>query len=219
MKLIRVSKIGLVLVGFGLLIILGYAIWAKSIRTTVLDIRVPMKGEAVSQDFSVDYDALYTIWVKFDRSVSLHEARCLLGAKKSELDADLDCKDFAPLLKFAWALSRDAKNGATGLSDDLGSSSTEENSQNVSIFSFPAQKKHRYTLTLKFEQEASILKMPPPKVKVELDIFNREDFIWAGAAFDSVGLLLCVTGTIMFSVPLLKAGFKQSKLRRDLPNS
>jgi hypothetical protein len=114
MKPIRVSKIGLVLAGFGLLIILGYAIWAKSIRTTVLDIRVPMKAEAVSQDFSVDYDALYTMWVKFDRSVSLHEGRCLLGAKKSELDADLDCKDFAPLLKFAWALSRGGKNGATG---------------------------------------------------------------------------------------------------------
>jgi hypothetical protein len=219
MKLTRLSTIGLVLIGFGLLIFLGYAIWAKSIRTTVLDIPVPMKAEAVSQDFSVDYDALYTMWIKFDRSISPHEAHCLLGAQNSELNTELDCKDFEPLLKFSWELSRNGESGATGLSNDLGSSSMEDNSLNVSIFTFPAQKKHKYTLTLKFGQDASSLKMAPPKVQVELDIFNREDFIWAAAVYDSLGLLLCVIGAFMFLVPVLKARFNQSKLRRDLSNS
>ena len=184
----------------------------NSIRTTVLDIPVPMKAETVSRDFSVDYDALYTVWVKFDRSVSLHEAHCLLGGGKLEIDADQNCREFAPLLKFAWTLSRNGTGEATGLSDDLGSSLTENNSLNVSIFSFHAQKKHKYSLTLKFERDASSLNIPLPKVRVELDIFNREDFIWAGAVFDSLGFLLCVMGVAMFSVPLLKARFSQSKV-------
>ena len=42
MKVTLTAKAGLVLVGLGLLIFLGFAIWAKSIRTTVLDIPMPM---------------------------------------------------------------------------------------------------------------------------------------------------------------------------------
>jgi hypothetical protein len=213
MKPTRSSKIGLVLIGCGLLVLFGFAIWLKSIRTTVLDISVPMRAEAVSKDFSVDYDALYTMWVQFDRRASLEGAHCLLGAQKSELNADLDCEDLLPLLKFSWALGRHGKNGAMGSSADVGSSSTEDNSLKVSIFSFPAQKKHRYTLTMNFEHDGSSLNMPPPKVRIELDIFNQEDFIWAGAVFDSLGLLFCVTGAIMVLVPPLRARFKQSKLR------
>jgi hypothetical protein len=219
MKLTRISRIGLALIGFGLLIFLGFAIWVKSIRTAVLVVPFPMKAEAVSKDFSVDYDAIYTMWVQFDRTVSREGAHCLLGAQKSGLDADLNCKDLMPLLKFSWALGRDGKNGAIGSSSDVGSSSTEDNSLKVSIFSFPAQKKHRYTLTMNFEQDGSSLKIPPPKVRIELDIFNREDFIWAGMAFDSLGLLFCVIGAIMVLVPLLKAKLKQSKLRPNQPNT
>jgi len=219
MKLSRVSRIGLVLIGFGLVILLGFAIWVKSIRTTVLDIPVPMRAQAVSKDFSVDYDAIYTMWVQFDRSVSRDGALCLLGAQKSELHVDVACKDLAPLLKFSWSLSRDGKNGATGSSADMGSGSTEDNSLKVSIFSFPAQKKHSYTLTMNFEQDGSSLKIPSPKVRIELDIFNREDFIWAGAVFDSLGLLFCVIGAIMVLVPLLKAKLEQSRLRPNQPNT
>src|SRR5258708_1031119 len=137
MKLTRISKAGLVLIALGLLIFVGFAVWAKSIRTTVVDIPVPMRAEAVSRDFVVDYDALYTMWVRFDRSIPLDTARCLLGGQKSELDGDLDCKNTAPLLKFFWQLSRDGKNGAEGASTGMGSSSTADGALNVSIFSFP----------------------------------------------------------------------------------
>jgi hypothetical protein len=208
MKLTRISKAGLLLIVLGLLIFVGFAVWAKSIRTTVMDIPVPMRAEAVSRDFAVDYDAIYTMWVRFDRGIPLDAARCVLGAQKSELHADLDCKNTLPLLKFSWELSRDGKNGAEGSSADMGSSSTADASPSVPIFSFPAQKKHRYTATFKFEQNATSLTIPPPKIQIELDIFNREDFIWLGAAFDSLGLLLCVVGAIMLLVPVFKAKFK-----------
>jgi hypothetical protein len=140
MKLTRISKAGLVLIVLGLLIFVGFAVWAKSIRTTVMDIPVPMRAEAVSRDFAVDYDAIYTMWVRFDRGIPLDAARCLLGAQKSELHADLNCKNTLPLLKFSWELSRDGKNGAEGSSADMGSSSTADGSPSVSIFSFPLKR-------------------------------------------------------------------------------
>ena len=212
MKVTLTAKAGLVLVGLGLLIFLGFAIWAKSIQTTVLDIPMPMRTETVSQIFSVDYNAIYTMWVQFRPSLPPPTAHCLLGKRNSELDADLNCTKTAPLLKFSWTLSRDGQTGETGSSAETGSSLTEGGSLKVSIVSFPAQKKHRYTVTLNFDQDASPLKMPPPKVRIELDIFNREDFIFVGATFDSLALLLCLAGAMMFLVPFLKARSTQSKL-------
>lgn len=219
MKLARISKVGLMLTVLGLLIFFGYAIWAKSIRTTVMDIPLPMKAETIAKEFNVDYDALYTMWVAFDRSISREASHCLLGGRKSELDENLDCKSTAPLLNFSWELSRDGKSGGTGSSADTGSSSTTRDSMDVSIVSFAAQKKHRYSVTLKFGQDASTLKMPPPRVRIELDIFNREDFIFAGAAFDSLGFLLCAVGVVMVLVPVLRAKFNQSKLPPNLHTS
>jgi hypothetical protein len=140
MKLTLISKAGLLLIALGLLIFMGFAVWAKSIRTTLMNISVPMRAEAVSRDFVVDYDAIYTMWVRFDRSIPLDTARCALGAQKSELDADVARKNSSPHLKFFWQLSRDGKNGAEGSSADMASSSTADGSLSVSIFSFPAQK-------------------------------------------------------------------------------
>jgi hypothetical protein len=211
MKFTRVSTLGLALIGLGLLIILSYAIWAKSIRTIVLDVPVPMRADTLSQNFSVDYDAIYTMRVRFDRGIPADFARCVLGAQKSQLGPDLDCKTIAPALKFSWALSRDGKNGGTGSSEDAGSSSMTEDSLDVSIVSFPARKKHQYTASFKFDEDARVLKISPPRIQIELDVFNREDFIWAGAAFDSIGLLLCMIGGITFLLPILRNKFKQPK--------
>jgi hypothetical protein len=211
MKLTRTATAGLVLAGVGLLIFLSFAVWLESIRTTVVDIPMPMRAEATSKDFTVDYDALYTVWVGFDRSVLPGAAKCLLGGRTLGFNAELECKNTAPLLKFAWELRRDGQSGGTGSSADLGSSLTADNKLNVDIVTFPAQKKHRYTLTLKFDQNASGLKMPAPRVLIELDLFNREDFFFAGAAFDSIALALCVIGGAMFCFPFLKAEFNHLK--------
>jgi hypothetical protein len=212
MKHTRPAKAGLVLTGLGLLIFLGVAIWLKTIRTTLVDIPMPMRAEATSKDFTVDYDGpIYTMTVQFDRSVPPTTARCLLGGGKSELRPDLDCTNTAPLLKFSWELIHDGQIGGTGSSADMGSISTTDTALNVMIVGFPAQKKHRYRVTLKFDQDASDLKVPPPRVRVELDGFTREDIIFAGAAFDSVGLALCLIGMTMFLVSFLRARFSRHK--------
>jgi hypothetical protein len=51
MKLTRLSKTGLLLTGFGLLICFGYAIWLKSVRTNVLDIPMSMRLEAHNNSY------------------------------------------------------------------------------------------------------------------------------------------------------------------------
>ena len=64
-----------------------------------MDIPVPMRAEAVSKDFVVDYDAIYTMWVRFDPRDSRQPVVCW-ERKKSEFNADLDCTNIPHLLKF-----------------------------------------------------------------------------------------------------------------------
>ena len=87
----------------------------------------------------------------------------------------------------------------------MGNSSFTDKTLDITIVSFPARKNHKYTAELKFDQDASPLKLLPPRVRIDLDIFNREDFIFAGAGFDSVGLALCLVGGTMFLVSFLRA--------------
>jgi len=98
----------------------------------------------------------------------------------------------------------------------MGSISTARNEWNVTVVSFPAQKKHRYGLTLKFDEDASQSNVPPPRVRIELDPFSKEDFIFAGAEFDSLALLLGIVGASMFSVSFVRARFKDGKTAPNL---
>jgi len=205
MKLPRAAKFGLVVTAVGVLIFLGVAIWMKTARTTVADFPVPMHPGTISQDFTVDYDAIYTMSVQVDRNIPATTASCLLGGHKPEVDMAMACKNTPALLKFSWELSRDGQAGGTGTSAEMGNSSFTDKTLDITIVSFPARKNHKYTAELKFDQDASTLKLLPPRVRIDLDIFNREDFIFAGAGFDSVGLALCLVGGTMFLVSFLRA--------------
>ena len=208
MLLTRTRKAGLVLLGLGLLVFLIVAIWLKTIKTTVVEIPMPMLAEATTTNFTVDRDGDYDVSVRFAPNLPQTTAECLLGGRVPG-EAEPDCGNTAPVLKFSWELSRDGQSGGTGSSHELGSSWTIGSSLNVMVVSFPAQVKHKYTLALKFDQNASDLKMPPPIVGIELSSFSREDFIFAGAALDFVGLVLCLIGVVIFGVSLLRAKFKK----------
>jgi hypothetical protein len=51
MKLTRLSKSGLLLIGFGFLICVGYAIWLRNAQTNVAEIRGPMRLEAHNNSY------------------------------------------------------------------------------------------------------------------------------------------------------------------------
>jgi hypothetical protein len=216
MKLTRLAKAGLVLLGLGLITFLAVAIWLKSTRTILADIPMPMRAEVVSRDFTVDYDGpIYGMVVRFDGSVPDATAKCLLGAKKSELRPNLDCNGTLPLLMFSWELRRDGRVGASGSSSDLGSISKANGASRVMIVGFPAQKKHRYAVTVKFDRDARSLAIPPPRVQIELDSFITEDLFVVGGILDSVASGLCFFGVVMFSVPFLRTKLNRSKTQPE----
>jgi hypothetical protein len=208
MKLSRVSKIGTVVTVVGVFIFVGTAVWLKSVRTIVADIPITQTPSTITKDFTVDYDALYTLSIQFDPSLPPDTATCLLGGENSELHSGVDCKNAPPLLGFSWHLGCDGKAAADGTSAEMGSSSTVSGPLRVAIVSFHARRNHLYTMFLRFDKDASQLKIPPPRARVELDIFNKEDFVWVGALFDSLALLLCLVGTTMIVVPILLARLK-----------
>jgi hypothetical protein len=216
MRLTRLAKAGLVLLALGLIIFFVVAIWLKSTRTILADIPMPMRADVVSRDFTVDYDGpIYPMVVRFDGSVSDATAKCLLGATKSPLRPDLDCSGTSPLLMFSWELRRDGRVGPSGSSADMGSISKAAGASRVIIVGFPAQKKHRYTVTAKFDRDARNLTIPPPRIQIELDSFVTEDLFVVGGILDSAASGLCFLGVVMFSVPFLRTKLNRSKTQSE----
>jgi hypothetical protein len=213
MGLTRAAKVGAFLLALGLATLLAVAIWLKTTRDTLADFPMPMRAETISRDFAVGYDGpAYTMMVRFDRTVSETEARCLLGATKSPSGGDLDCSGVAPVLQFSWQLRRDGEAGGSGSSENQGTILNRDDGPQVMIVGFPAQKKRRYEVVLRFDNNASSLSIPPPRIQIELDSFVREDLFFAGAVLDVVAVALCLVGTAMFSFSFLRARLNRSKM-------
>jgi len=171
---------------------------------------MPMRAETVSRDFSVDHDGpLYKMRVHFGSAVSETTARCLLGATKSDRYPDLDCSNITPGLKFSWELRRDGQTGGSGSSANSGTVLTRDGVTQVAIVAFPAQKNHRYEVTLKFERNADNVRIPPPKVQIELDSFFKEDLYIVGAILDTLAVTLCLVGLAMLVVAFVRARLKR----------
>jgi len=79
----------------------------------------------------------------------------------------------------------------------------------VMVVAFPAQKNHRYEVTLKFERNAENGAIPPPKVQIALDSFVKEDLNIAGAILDVAAVILCLVGLAMLAVALVRARLKR----------
>ena len=210
MKLSRTSKVGVFLLTAGAVTLLGVAIWFKTTREILADFPMPMRAETVSRDFSVDHDGpLYKMRVHFGSPLSETTARCLLGATKSERYPDLDCSNITPALKFSWELRRDGQTGGSGSSANAGTVSTRDGVTQVAIVAFPAQRNHRYEVTLKFERNADNVGIPPPKVQIVLDSFVKEDLYIVGAILDTLAFTLCLVGLAMLVVAFVKARLKR----------
>jgi hypothetical protein len=211
MKLTRAAKSGLALIGVGMFIFLGIAIWLKTIRTTIVDLPLPLHGQSARPEFSVDFDGLYTFWIQFDPNTDSATADCLLGRPFSESSQNSDCKNVPPRLEFSWKLSCDGQSIATGSSGVVGSNIKTAKGLMADIVSFHAQKGRRYVLEVELHQDGSVVPIFPPRMLVELDPFNMEDLVWTSAAADSLALLLCLIGAITFSISLLRAKLKNRK--------
>ncbi|MGC2283796.1 MAG: hypothetical protein WA542_00975 [Candidatus Acidiferrum sp.] len=210
MKLSRASKVGVFLLTAGAVTLLGVAIWLKTTREILADFPMPMYAETVSRNFSVDHDGpLYEMRVHFGSAVSETTARCLLGATKSDRYPDLDCSNITPALKFSWELRRDGQTGGSGSSANTGTVLTRDGVTQVAIVAFPAQKNHRYEVTLKFERNADNVGIPPPRVQIELDSFVKEDLFIVGAILDTLAVILGLVGLTMLAIDFVRARLKR----------
>jgi hypothetical protein len=208
MRLTRVAKSGLVLIVFGLLIFAGIAIWLETIRTTIVDLPLPLHGQSARPEFTVDFDGLYTFWIQFEGHADPAIADCLLGRPFRELSHDSVCKNVPPRLEFSWKLSCDGQNVAKGSSAADGSDVKTASGLMADIVSFRAQKGRRYILDVELHEDGSVVPILPPRMLVGLDPFNREDLIWTSEAADCLGLLLCLIGLTMFLISVLRTKLK-----------
>ena len=101
----------------------------------------------------------------------------------------------------------------------MGSISIADGASRVVIVGFPAQKKHRYTVTVKFDRDAHNLTIPPPRVQIELDSFVTEDLYVVGGILDYVASGLCFLGVVILSVHFSDLSSIAPKLRLNVSNS
>jgi len=210
MKLAPTAKSGLVVVAVGVLIMAGVVVWMKTIQATVTEFPISAGLRTAKKEFTVNYDAIYFVSVRFGTSISLATASCLLGGQES--DPSLECAGTPPELKFSWQLFCDGQPGGTGTSARMGSRSPKGD---VIIFGFPARKKHKYMLALTFEHDSRTFQ-PSPTVRVELGGFQKEEFFIAGAVLDYFALILFLIGGLMFLASTFRAKFISWK--NSLPN-
>lgn len=205
MKLTKSSKIGVLLLALGLGTLLAVAVWLETAREILSDVPMPMHATTVKQQFIVDHDApIYTLEVRFDGAVSDTAAKCLLGAKDSELRPDLDCGSIAPVFRFMWDLRQDGQIVGSGSSARVGTVRTSNRATEAMIVGFPARTKHQYEITLNFDQDAQNAKTTPPRVRVKVDSFVREDRFIVGAILDWAALAACLAGVIALAIPFFR---------------
>lgn len=169
-----------------------------------------MHAETISREFAVDHDGpLYKMKVHFGSAISETTAKCLLGAAKSEPYPDLDCTNITPAFKFSWELHRDGQTFGVGSSAETGTVLTRDGRTQVAIVAFPAQRSHRYAVTLKFERNADNAGIPPPSVQIELDSSVKESFFIGGAMLDALAVVMCLVGLAMFAVAFVRARLKR----------
>lgn len=208
MKLTNASKIGVLLLALGLGTLLAVAVWLETAREILADVPMPMHTTTVKQQFTVDHDApLYTLEVRFDGAVSDADARCLLGAKDSEVRPNLDCGSIAPVFRFTWELRQDGQIVGSGSSARVGTVRTSNDGTEAMVVGFPARTKHQYEIALKFDEDAQKARAAGPRVRVKVDSFVREDRFIAGAILDWTALAACLAGVIVLSVQFFRQRF------------
>lgn len=205
MKLTRAAKINVFLLALGLGTFLAVAVWLKTAREILADVPVPMHAGTVNREFTVDHDApIYTLQVRFDGAISEADARCLLGAKDSELQPDLDCRSITPVFSFLWELRQDGQFAGNGSSARAGTIHTADGATDAIIGGFPARSGHQYDITLKFDKDAGTMTKTPPRVQVKVDSFLREDRFIVGAILDYAALAACLAGIITLCIQLFR---------------
>jgi hypothetical protein len=153
---------------------------------------------------------IYTLEVKFDGEISDADARCLLGANDPELHPDLDCRAIAPVFGFIWELRQDGQIVGRGTSARVGTVLKSNDGTEAMVVGFPARTKHQYEIALTFNQDAPNAKTTPPRVRVKVDSFVREDRLIVGAILDWVALAACLAGVIILSVQFFRQRFRRS---------
>ncbi len=79
----------------------------------------------------------------------------------------------------------------------------------VVIVAFPAQRRRRYEVTLKFERNADNVGIPPASVQIELDSSVKESVFIVGAILDALAVVMCLVGLAMFAVAFVRARLKR----------
>src|SRR5437879_7958677 len=102
MRLLRISRIGLLFLLLGALWFAGWVLWGKTRITRPVDMPVSMSpGHIRSREFKINLEAVYLIEIAADKNkIPADTLHCLLGYKFR----DSDCAETPSVVKASWVL-------------------------------------------------------------------------------------------------------------------
>jgi hypothetical protein len=199
MRMTRSTKIGLTIIGAGLLPIIVFSIWSTTLNVVPIEKPISLSVGHVRQSFTLNFTARYTMNIEVERKLPYETLRCLLGVH--DYSPEGQCRNIPAVLRFEWTLAQDGKIVQAGSSaSDIGGYTTTTTVGNH-FASFEGKQGH-YTLDMDILQDGSALSVANPKLRIGVVesvyemLFVNEliYFVWA--------FLGCAIGgsTLLFSL-------------------
>jgi hypothetical protein len=200
MKWSRLTKIGVIAIGAG---ILAFGAWQLWLETRIKHpVTVPLSmaaGEVITPEFKVNLDKYYVISIEADGNIENNDLSCMMGVSRRPTWCNRES-----VIHANWRVMTDRQTVAEGSSDDNksggGDYDDRKNTMERSIGAFKGSAGKKYVLYVDFVKDGRSLAMAKPRLKVDLAATWIEDTLLQEAVVYAVAFTFVIVGAILLVI-------------------
>ena len=204
------TKFGLGLIALGISIAAAWTLWSRTRNFIPVDRPVsPLAGQAVTANFTPNFDGLYLIQIEAQPAIPPDQLRCLLG-----VDSDpRACGPVEPALGASWVLSTAGQEVRRGSTNEQHSAPAAGHTISREIGEFHGESGHLYTLTVTFTRDASALNATHPHLKVAVSGIARSDMQAASVLAFSSSFICILFGLTLLGLAMFAVSTSPERVR------
>jgi hypothetical protein len=189
MRLTRASRVGLALIGAGLLPLACWTVWSGTRTWHLVDMPVSLsQGSHFSTgEFASNLDGKYAIDIDSENKIPFDDLECLLGSRST-------CPS-PSVVRVRWSLYSDG-TVLQGTSDDTvghgASGPSGEASRTIGYFK--ARKGRRYRLDCDVLADGSRLAVTKPRLRISVANTSYESNLVIGGVLSLICVVICLIG-------------------------
>jgi len=196
------TQFGLGLIALGISIAAAWTLWSRTRNFIPVDRPVsPLAGQAVTANFTPNFDGLYLIQIEAQPAIPPDQLRCLLG-----VDSDpRACGPVEPALGASWVLSTAGQEVRRGSTNEQHSAPAAGHTISREIGEFHGESGHLYTLIVTFTRDALALNATDPRLKVAISGIARSDMQAASVLAFSSSFICILFGLTLLGMAVFSA--------------